>query len=50
MQTNNKPGLSPTRQISKRLSLKMKIKNSKKQKGKVLKQNDPQLKSKQPHK
>ncbi len=44
MMTNNKITLSPTRQISKRLNLKMKLKNIKKQKSKILNQNHPQLK------
>jgi hypothetical protein len=47
MITNNKSTLSPTRQISKRLNLKMKLKNIKKQKSKILNQNHPQLKTNQ---
>lgn len=46
---NNKAAISPTRQISKRLSMKMKLKNIKKQKSKVLKKNGTQLKSNQLH-
>lgn len=49
MQVNNKSAISPTRQISKRLTLKLKLKNLKNQKGKVLKKNCTQLKSNQAH-
>ncbi len=46
---NNKPAISPTRQITKRLSMKMKLKNLKQQKDKVLKRNSTQLKSNELH-
>ncbi len=45
MNVNNKATISPSRQISKKLNLKMKLKNLKRQKGKVSKRNSPQLKS-----
>ncbi len=45
MIANNKSTISPSRQISKKLSSKMKMKNLKRQKGKVSKRNGPQLKS-----
>lgn len=49
MITNNKPQISQSRQICKRLTLKMKLKNLKKQKSKNLKKNYTQLKSNQVH-
>lgn len=49
MIVNNKPAISPSRQICKRLTMKMKLKNLKKQKGKILKKNCTQLKSNQVH-
>lgn len=44
---NNKPAISPKRQICKRITQKMKLKNLKNQRGKVLKHNGTQLKSNQ---
>ena len=49
MIVNNKPAISPSRQICKRLTMKMKLKNLKKQKGKILKKNCTQLKSNHVH-
>jgi hypothetical protein len=45
MISNNKSAISPTRQISKRLTMKMKLKRIKNQKAKLLKQNGTQLKT-----
>jgi hypothetical protein len=49
MLANNKSAISPTRQICKRLSIKMKLKNVKNQKSKVLAHNSIQLKTNQHH-